>query len=391
MGILVKTLLVALIAINCQNAVTKNEKQIKTFDLKELPKISDVKLSDLGFVNIEYVPLETNDQCMIKNINEVKIGDDFLLVKFSNTILKFLEDGSFVTKIGNIGRGPNEFTVAHDVDIDNENQNIYLVSAWQKKLIECSKTGEFLRTFYCPLNTTNFKVTRDGILCYNMNSMGNVGTSYNWIDKKGLQIKNFSNKYPWEYKQQGMYGFVYENLFYRFNNQLFKKEVYSDTVYVFENMDFTPHMVIELGKRRVNTKVRSDFSPEYIRENFISPWNLFEFGDYVYFEFLLSRNSLVEDLSFIGSKRNDFHALVDPSKGFINDLDGGPNIWPKTIKDDNTLICWVDAFRLKAHVASDSFKKSIPKYPERKKELEKLANSLKETDNPVLMMVRLKK
>ena len=33
----------------------------------------------------------------------------------------------------------------------------------------------------------------------------------------------------------------------------------------------------------------------------------------------------------------------------------------------------------------------LPKYPEKKKELEKLANSLKETDNPVLIIVRLKK
>lgn len=33
----------------------------------------------------------------------------------------------------------------------------------------------------------------------------------------------------------------------------------------------------------------------------------------------------------------------------------------------------------------------IYKYPEKKKKLEKLANSLKETDNPVLMIVRLEK
>ena len=32
-----------------------------------------------------------------------------------------------------------------------------------------------------------------------------------------------------------------------------------------------------------------------------------------------------------------------------------------------------------------------PEFPEKKKELEKLANSLKETDNPILMIVKLKK
>ncbi len=90
-------------------------------------------------------------------------------------------------------------------------------------------------------------------------------------------------------------------------------------------------------------------------------------------------------------KRTDFQAFINAEQGLINDLDGGPNIWPKTIKDDNTIISWVDAFQLKAHVASETFKNSTPKYPEKKKLLEKLANSLKETDNPVLMMIRLKK
>ncbi|MBK7479971.1 MAG: hypothetical protein IPI69_09835 [Bacteroidales bacterium] len=82
--------------------------------------------------------------------------------------------------------------------------------------------------------------------------------------------------------------------------------------------------------------------------------------------------------------------LFKPEEGIINDLDGGVNILPLTIKDDNTIIGWVDAIKLKAHVASETFKNSSPKYPEKKKKLEKLAGSLKETDNPVLMMVRLK-
>ena len=82
--------------------------------------------------------------------------------------------------------------------------------------------------------------------------------------------------------------------------------------------------------------------------------------------------------------------LFNPEEGIINDLDGGVNILPLTIKDDNTIIGWVDAIKLKAHVASETFKNSSPEYLEKKKELEKLADSLKETDNPVLVMVRLK-
>ncbi len=46
--------------------------------------------------------------------------------------------------------------------------------------------------------------------------------------------------------------------------------------------------------------------------------------------------------------------------------------------------------KLKNHVAANAFRSSRPKYPEKKQKLEKLANSLKETDNPVLVLISLK-
>ena len=50
---------------------------------------------------------------------------------------------------------------------------------------------------------------------------------------------------------------------------------------------------------------------------------------------------------------------------------------PQTVKDNNILVAWVDAIDFKNHVASEAFRKSNPLYPEKKKELETLANSLK--------------
>jgi hypothetical protein len=373
--------------VSCNNQDINDRNQLITFDIEDFPKCATVKLSDLGFVDIEYIPLETNEDCMVQKINDLKMGKGFFLTKFSNTILKFRDDGSFVTKIGTVGRGPSEFTVAHDFDIDNKNHCIYIVSAWQKKFFVYSENGDFVRTFQCPMNTTNFKVTDYGILCYNMNSIGNVDFSYNIINTEGSVIFSYPNKYPWAYNKQGTYVFVNENLFYRFNDQVYKKEVYSDTIYLFDNMRFEPRLVIKVGDRLITTKKRSEVSPEYIMENYFTPWNLFEFGQYLYYEFTFKHRIY----GFIGSKRNNYKVVINPGEGIINDLDGGPNIWPKTIKDNNIIISWIDALELKTHVSSEIFKNSAPKYPEKKKDIEKLANSIKETDNPVLILVRLNK
>lgn len=395
---LVKILSILLLIINGQGTNDKDKNHIVTFNLKELPNTSEIKLSDLGFVDIEYIPMETNEQSFITGSNDLitgnKIitGNSFFLIQHYTTILMFNNNGSFVTRIGSVGRGPNEFTVAHDVDINSKDHKIYLVSAWQKKFNVYSDSGEFIRTFKMPLYAPiDFRFIDGNILCYCENHMGNIENSYTLLDINGQVIKSFPNRYP--FKNHDAFGFPRENLFYRFNNKLFKKEVYSDTIYLCENMDFKPHLVIEVGEKLITPSARSKYDGMYIAKNFISQLNLFEFGDYVYYEFIY-KFALPDDVliySFIGSKKNNFQAIFNTGQGIINDLDGGPNIIPKTIKDDNTIIAWIDPLKLKAHVASEAFKNSTPKYPEKKKDLEKLANSLKETDNPVLVLVKLKK
>ena len=388
----------AIFMLGCQNTTLEESDQIKIFNIEELSKVSSVKLSDLGFNNIDYIPLETNQQSLIqRTINIGSYGDriiidnnSFIIKQFDN-ILKFRDDGSFVAKIGIKGRGPDEYQTCHDVETDEKGQ-IYIVDGWKKKLFIYSEKGEFIKTVNFPLSrAVEFRYVEGAFLCYNQNNMGNVENSFNLIDTNGKIIKKFPNQYPFAVNPNSAYGFMHENLFYRFNGRLFKKEVYSDTVNVYENMKFNPHMIIEVGDRLITPKVRSELAGMELAKNYITPRNFFEFGDYVYYEFTYKSDfSNTLRYSFIGSKKGNFQVLIKPEDGIINDLDGGTNILPLTIKDDNTIIGWVDAPELKTHVASEEFKNSKPKYPEKKKEIEKLANSLKETDNPVLVLVRLK-
>jgi len=383
--------------ISCQKTRYKDNPKLITYKLKKLPKTSEVRLSDLNAINIKYIPLETNEQCLITGINDLLSGNRiiaggrFFLTKYWNTILEFKYDGSFVNRIGTVGRGPNEITTVYDVNIDKRNQSIYFLCDRGRKLNIYSEKGEFVKSFQIPFYSNEFTFTKNSILCYSENHFGNVENSYALIDTNALIIQKYPNKYP--FKKHDGYFIWHENLFYRFNSRVFKKEVYSDTIYVFEDMRFKPHLVIEVGEKLMTPAARSEFDGQYLLKNYVDPLNLFEFGNYIYYEFIY-RYVIPDDvliLGFIGSKKDNFRALFNTGQGIINDLDGGPNILPKTIKDENTIIGWIDALKLKAHVASDVFKNSSPKYPEKKKELEKLANSLKETDNPVLILVSLKK
>jgi len=372
--------------IVCNNIDFRKGNKIITFNLGNDLKITTIKLSDLGFEDIKYIPLESNNQSLVSRINKIRVGEDFFLIQNLNRLLTFKKDGSFLAKIGVEGRGPDEFLLAHDVDIENESQYIYLVSAWQRKFNVYTRSGIFLRTFKSPEDITSFIITESGILGYSLNTQGKILNSYNLIDTNGNIIKKFPNKYPWSLTQPGTYFFENENIFYRFNGNILKKEVYSDTIYLWKDLSFKPHIILSAGNRSISGKLRSELNPDEIHIKYITPSSLFEFGEFIYYEFTVG----FDLYGFIGSKKKDFRIFINPEEGIMNDLDGGPGIWPISVSNDNTLIAWVEAQKLIAHVASVAFKNSRPKYPEKKIELEKLAASLKETDNPVLILVRLK-
>ena len=390
-------LLLSAFLISCNNsnfkpADSKPTRPLLTYDLNELPERTTLKLSDLGAIDIQYIPLETSEKSVISGIQKVIRGKEYFLTQSYNDINMFRYDGSFITKIGVRGRGPDEFTVAHDVEINPRDETIFLLDGWQQKFLVYSNNGEFIRTFKYPLRASvDFIFTEDGILCYNRNSMGDIETSYILIDITGQIIKSYPNKYPW-IRNIPTLAFNYENIFYNYGPHFFKKEIYCDTLYKYINKDFEPYAVIHIKEElRITPKVRSESDGIFIIQNYINPCNLFEFADYIYYEFGVPQDGNLGRYSFIGSKGGNFSVLFDPGKDLINDLDGGPKIRPRAIWDDWTVVSWINAIDLKTLVTSESFRKYIPKYPKKKEELVKLVSNMKDTDNPVLMLVRLKK
>ena len=83
-------------------------------------------------------------------------------------------------------------------------------------------------------------------------------------------------------------------------------------------------------------------------------------------------------------KRDGGFRLIDQpadlQKGFIEDFEGGPAFWPNYISDDEYMVSFINASEFIQHAqtnkVSDKFKQ--------------IASKLKETDNPVAVLVKLK-
>ncbi|MBK7480075.1 MAG: hypothetical protein IPI69_10395 [Bacteroidales bacterium] len=84
----------------------------------------------------------------------------------------------------------------------------------------------------------------------------------------------------------------------------------------------------------------------------------------------------------------------DRNSSLMDDFSGGPafNMGYRDYSfNGDMLFSFVEAHALKKHVASEEFKNAKVKYPEKKERIKELSDSLDDMDNPVLVMVRLKR
>ena len=111
-----------------------------------------------------------------------------------------------------------------------------------------------------------------------------------------------------------------------------KIEMYSDTAFVYRNKAFEPYIIIDVETHVLHRNARTNSSVTwYIIHNFLTPQKLYlEWGDYIYFlEFYYQPDDSENEgfLQIIFKKWIISEHFLDPEKGLINELDGGPKDW----------------------------------------------------------------
>lgn len=92
----------------------------------------EIRLSDLAD-SIEYIKLgsrsNTEEAAFIRGLNEMHILDHHYLIADYSNVLLFDEAGNLLHQIGHQGNGPYEYLYILGSAVDNENQEIAIVSS----------------------------------------------------------------------------------------------------------------------------------------------------------------------------------------------------------------------------------------------------------------------
>lgn len=380
-----------LILMGC---TVSNQKEVKknlyNIDVEAIIKnLQNVKLSEIA-TDITYLPLETGNDNLINRIKKVKLTDNYIFVSERNNILKFNTCGRYIGQIGKTGYGPGEYVNIMNFEA-NEKANIIIIND-EFRSYKYDINGNFLGEVKLPsTNYLFFSPTKFAFYLTNY-----IGKLNNLVitDNNFTPLYQFQNNHPRPETHLKFGG----SPFYVFRRNLFFKEYFNDTVFCVNDSLLKPHIIYK-EKNLIfdknfdlhSTGNVSDLIKQIEKVNDKLMTNsIFETKKYVFTSYIKGLNPRNTNYARIIFNKEINKAFALNEGKFINDIDNGCNFWPTGCFQDSILFSYINAFELKAHVASNAFINSTPRYPEKKKALEELADSLNEDDNPVLMLVKLK-
>ncbi|MDL2244588.1 6-bladed beta-propeller [Parabacteroides sp. PFB2-10] len=191
-----KIILLALIVLsscvlnNKKNEVETVESNNDTYiiDIDNVKKEGIIKTSSL-FKDVTTIPLETKENCLIGEISNIQITDDYIFVldkKHAESLYGFHKNGSFFMKYGNVGHGPGEYLSISDFTINKDDHEILIFDNHSMKVL-CydMNSGDYIRSI---------PVSGEGLTRFNIQYVENILYMDNYSEEdldEGSYLMNY--------------------------------------------------------------------------------------------------------------------------------------------------------------------------------------------------------
>lgn len=266
------------------NKITDDELEIIPMEAA-IDNPTELKASDC-FSQISYIPLETNDSCLIGQAPHVQVIKDRILISTNqNQCLMFDRTGKFIRQVGHVGNDPEGYSSVYCWG-NNETGNIYFLG-WENELVCYNQEGLFERKIKIPFDAkgSSFNYLTDEILVAHKSGMFGVGgnellffkdnelrTSFpvvgvedQPIDPSNIASISVINSEAgvklfgptacagviiinYKEPETGSVSFLNTSSLWRRDQDLYFKETYNDTIYQVKDTILIPSSVIDLGK-----------------------------------------------------------------------------------------------------------------------------------------------
>ena len=278
------------------------------------------------FETPDVIVLETNDKCIIQNIQHVELfeGNIYILDDKSRTLCVFNMNGTFLYRIGDIGNGKGEHIELSDFAIDRKDKKIYL---WDEATDKANVFDIDTKDYIYSIKTER-EGSRSYYILYHNNKLYTNHTLLNNDDEThllreidcetGKQIATYLNCE--EYNKGWNFPLRMTNSCFYSKNTTSPKyvDIFGDTIlsilpdrlipaYVVESKDFVSTNDIEVIKKDMRDTGMPDLTGLYEQEKVFMVHNIMEMDSMLYFQYKkgMDKHYMLYDITKkIGHKSN---------------------------------------------------------------------------------------
>lgn len=382
------TAFIWLCLVSCQSGTTNEINPEAKFEYKILFIINlskalenkkEVQISEIA-KSIKYVPLETLPGSLLGDIRKIVLSDSSFFISDSRKLLKFSIDGSFIKQIGSLGRGPGEYSGIADFEIEEHSAFIFITDPNKKSILKYAIDGSFISetnhnlsgSQFVLIDTTRFAIYTTEFLSQSDSIINNLVITDFYLNPI-VQFKAY-------YQQRGNWSMGHCPL-YRYNNNLYYKENFNDTLYCLAGDKLDPYLILSLGSYQLppNSSISIARGISELQnainevEEKLHVYKLVESKHYLFTQLLYGvRGNLDKSLQIYFSK-NELMTTALLGKGFIDDLNHGEPFWPIYIYRDSLCIDFINPYE------TDISQVMLH-----------LNRKIRENDNPILVLAELK-
>lgn len=374
---------VVIVLLGCKENVVSHA-PVKECVIDVNKPLETLDVSNLFTDDLEAIPLETTEECLISDMLKVQFTDDFIYVsdQIAQCVFQFSKSGGFIKSIGRRGESPSEYSSLGDFIANDE--YLYIQDLYGNKILRYSLNADSVEVIplgdigidemidfgthlYCISNYRNYKDR-----CFNLYKL-DLST------RKMEGVISADAKVAEKHSAWGLNRYAAKNeesalLIYPLN----------DTIYTITKDSVFPQMIIRFSERSLPEHTRYQNAMETIgqsSEYILGMDNIRNSAKYIFFEYGdrgIQKNAIINKETF-SYETADRLVLEKYGKLYLTSFEICDN--------DFYIIQSVDFYK---RLWTEIYSKESFRNEEHRNLFEKLFNGLRDDDNPIIFKLHMK-
>lgn len=203
-----------------------------------------------------FIPLETTDESLLSTIDKICIDNDYIFINDagSGKVFQFTCNGKFVRTIGKKGRGPNEYSKISDISINKKTKNLCLIDGGAAKLLYYDYEGTCVKEEPMYYMYSRMEYIDDSIrVLYTNNFHNEIAPSvdlFRLIIANNKQIPLYRD-FPISEKRRNEYTYQLTNPLNSFFDGTYYCDLCSDTIWRITPKGCEATFILEFPQERL--------------------------------------------------------------------------------------------------------------------------------------------